>query len=150
MKITDLQLERYGIYRDVSWEPPQNQLIVVMGENESGKTTLLNFIRDMLFGYRRGMWQDRSGNMGFLRGDGEFFRVYRHGKESWFADGRGTRYTEELPLLWWHGLNRSMYEKIFAVGLEDLQGAGFLAQDDVRSRFFMLQGGDILAEAKKL
>lgn len=149
MKITDLQLERYGIYRDVSWEPPQNQLIVVMGENESGKTTLLNFIRDMLFGYRRGMWQDRSGNMGFLRGDGEFFRVYRHGKESWFADGRGIRYTEELPLLWWHGLNRSMYEKIFAVGLEDLQGAGFLAQDDVRSRFFMLQGGDILAEAKK-
>lgn len=82
MKITDLQLERYGIYRDVSWEPPQNQLIVVMGENESGKTTLLNFIRDMLFGYRRGMWQDRSGNMGFLRGDGEFSEYTGMGKKA--------------------------------------------------------------------
>ena len=67
MKITDLQLQQYGIYQDVSWRPVQGQLVVVMGENESGKTTLLNFIRDMLFGYRRGMWRGRRGNLGFLR-----------------------------------------------------------------------------------
>ena len=48
MKITDLQLEDYGIYKKVSIKPPQNQLVVVMGQNESGKTTLLHFIRDML------------------------------------------------------------------------------------------------------
>ena len=51
MKITDLQLEDYGIYKNESVQPSQDQLIVVMGENESGKTTLLNFIRDMLFGF---------------------------------------------------------------------------------------------------
>ena len=50
MKITDLQLEDYGIYKNESVQPSQDQLIVVMGENESGKTTLLNFIRGMLFG----------------------------------------------------------------------------------------------------
>lgn len=58
------------------------------------------------------------------------------------------KFTEDLPAAWWHGLNRSIYEKIFAVGLEDLQGANFLANDRVRSRFFMLQGGDKLAAAK--
>lgn len=42
-----------------------------------------------------------------------------------------------------------MYEQIFAVGLEDLQGASFLANDSIRSCFFMLQGGDKLASAKK-
>ena len=54
MKITDLQLQQYGIYHDASWQPSQTSLNIVMGENESGKTTMLRFIRDMLFGYGRG------------------------------------------------------------------------------------------------
>ncbi len=33
MKITDLQLENYGIYRNESWAPCTNKLNVVMGEN---------------------------------------------------------------------------------------------------------------------
>ena len=61
MKITDLQLEDYGIYKNESVQPSQDQLIVVMGENESGKTTLLNFIRDMLFGFKRGKIQGVPG-----------------------------------------------------------------------------------------
>lgn len=149
MRITDLQLKQYGIYQNVSWKPAQNQLVVVMGENESGKTTLLHFIRDMLFGYRRGMWQGRQGNMGFLRENGEQWRVYRNEKNSWFEDEQGERYTEELPFVWWHGLNRAIYEKIFAVGLEDLQGAAFLSQEEVRSRFLMIQDGERLSHAKQ-
>ena len=77
MKITDLQLQQYGIYRDVSWQPAQRQLVVVMGENESGKTTLLNFIRDMLFGYRRGGWAGR-GTAGGAIWD-SYGKAARHG-----------------------------------------------------------------------
>lgn len=148
MKITDLQLQQYGIYHDASWQPSQTSLNIVMGENESGKTTMLRFIRDMLFGYGRGKWQGRKGNMGFVRSDGQFYRVFRNEKEQWFENANHVKFTEDLPAAWWHGLNRSIYEKIFAVGLEDLQGASFLANDTVRSRFFMLQGGDKLANAK--
>lgn len=148
MKITDLQLQQYGIYHDASWQPSQTSLNIVMGENESGKTTMLRFIRDMLFGYGRGKWQGRKGNMGFVRSDGQFYRVFRNEKEQWFENASHVKFTEDLPAAWWHGLNRSIYEKIFAVGLEDLQGASFLANDTVRSRFFMLQGGDKLANAK--
>ena len=53
MKIIDLRLDHYGIYRKASWKPSQNSLNVIMGENESGKTTMLRFIRDMIFGYGR-------------------------------------------------------------------------------------------------
>lgn len=148
MKITDLQLQQYGIYHDASWQPSQTSLNIVMGENESGKTTMLRFIRDMLFGYGRGKWQGRKGNMGFVRSDGQFYRVFRNEKEQWFENANHVKFTEDLPAAWWHGLNRSIYEKIFAVGLEDLQGASFLANDTLRSRFFMLQGGDKLANAK--
>ena len=149
MKITDLQLEQYGIYRHASWQPSLDSLNVVMGENESGKTTMLRFIRDMLFGYGRGKWQGRKGNMAFVRSDGQAYRVFRDEKERWFENSNHVKFEEELPILWWHGLNRYMYEKIFAVGLEDLQGATFLSNDAVRSRFFMLQGGDKLSNVKK-
>ena len=44
MKITDLELEQYGIYQNESWKPAAGCLNVIMGENESGKTTLLRFI----------------------------------------------------------------------------------------------------------
>ena len=149
MKITDLQLMQYGIYRQASWQPSENSLNVVMGENESGKTTMLRFIRDMIFGYGRGKWQGRKGNMAFIRSDGQAYRVFRNEKERWFENSNHVKFEEELPTLWWHGLNRYMYEKIFAVGLEDLQGASFLSNDSVRSRFFMLQGGDTLSNVKK-
>lgn len=149
MKITDLQLEDYGIYKNESVQPSQDQLIVVMGENESGKTTLLNFIRDMLFGFKRGNWKGRKGNMAFVRSNGEKYRVFRDGKDSYFTDSKNEKSSEELPQVWWHGLTRSMYEHIFAVGLEDLQGTTLLSDETVKSRFFMLQGGDSLSDVKK-
>lgn len=150
MKITDLQLEDYGIYKKVSIKPPQNQLVVVMGQNESGKTTLLHFIRDMLFGFSRGNWKGRKGNMAFIRSNGDTYRLFRHEKDTCFIDAANEKYTEELPELWWHGLTRSMYEHIFAVGLEDLQGTRLLTDESVKSRFFMMQGGDHLNDAKEV
>lgn len=148
MKITDLQLENYGIYRNESWKPCTNKLNVVMGENESGKTTLLRFIRDMMFGFERGNWRGKRGSMAFTRTDGSEYRVFRNEKVKWFVDSRMERFDEELPALWWHGLTRNMYEQIFAMGLEDLQGLSFLSNDSVKSRFFMLQGGDSVSRAK--
>lgn len=140
MKITDLELEQYGIYQNESWKPAAGCLNVIMGENESGKTTLLRFIRDMMFGYERGKWQGKKGNMGFLRADGSAYRIYRDGKNKWAVNDKGEEFNDELSSLWWHGLNRGIYEKIFAVGLEDLQGTSFLADDSVRSRFFYASG----------
>jgi uncharacterized protein YhaN len=149
MKITDLQMEHYGIYQNDSFQPVQNELNVIMGENESGKTTLLRFIRDMIFGFKRGQWRGRKGNMAFTRSNGDSYRVFHDGKDSYFVDSHNEKYTENMPALWWHGLTRSMYEHIFAVGLEDLQGVSLLSDDQVRSRFFMLEGGDHLADARK-
>lgn len=148
MKITDLQLVQYGIYKKVSWQPSLDNLNVVMGPNESGKTTMLRFIRDMLFGYPRGKWQGRKGNMAILRSDGEPYRIFREEKKNWIVDGNHEIFEEDLPRLWWHGLDRKMYEEIFAVGLEDLQGLSFLSRETVRSRFFMMQGAERLSMAR--
>lgn len=147
MKIKELQLERYGIYQEETWRPSLSELNVVMGENESGKTTMLSFIRQMLFGYERGRWQGNFGNMEILRGDA-IYRIHRREKNHWIDGEKGLRHEEEPADLWWNGLTRNLYEKIFAVGLEDLQGSSFFFNDSVQSQFFMLQGGGKIIEAK--
>ena len=52
MRLTRLDLIRYGRFTDVSIELPQDQrdLHVVFGPNEAGKTTSLTAIEDLLFG----------------------------------------------------------------------------------------------------
>lgn len=148
MKIKKLQPENYGIYHGVTWVPSTTELNVVMGENESGKTTLLRFIRDMMFGYERGQWMGRRGHMEFLH-DEKIYRIHRQEKNKWIESEKGEHMEEEMATLWWNGLTRTLYEKIFALGLEDLQGAGFFFNDSVQSKFFMLQGGGKIIEAKK-
>lgn len=140
MKIVQMNLDDFGIYHQVEWNPPQRGLIVLHGQNESGKTTLMKYVRSMLFGYLRGNWRGYFGHMDICREDGSSYRIYRNEKESYITDG-ATVFHEEPSVLWWHGLDRNAYDQIFAIGLEDLQGFGILANETVRSHFFSMEGG---------
>ncbi|MCI5837519.1 MAG: AAA family ATPase [Veillonellaceae bacterium] len=149
MKLIDLQLERYDMYRDTSWQPPEKGLCIITGENESGKTTMLRFIRDMLFGYRRGRRKGKQGNLSLCLANGRVYRIYRNEGETRLVDDRNDLVRGEPAELWWHGLDRKTYEQVFAVDLDDLQGAELLAKDDVRSRFLSMQGGERLASGQQ-
>ena len=94
MKITDLELEQYGIYQNESWKPAAGCLNVIMGENESGKTTLLRFIRDMMFGYERGTFTggSKDGKIGLSLG----CRGDRATGALGYGDVRVTMTTEQL------------------------------------------------------
>ncbi|MFN0195229.1 MAG: AAA family ATPase [Planctomycetaceae bacterium] len=50
MKLTQIDIERFGIWRDLSLPVSSTGLTVLYGPNEAGKTTLLRFIRSMLYG----------------------------------------------------------------------------------------------------
>ncbi|WP_427112389.1 AAA family ATPase [Megasphaera sueciensis] len=140
MKIIQMDLEDFGIYHNITWNPPENGLIVMHGQNESGKTTLMKYVRSMFFGYLRGDWQGLYGHMDIRRMNGREYRIYRNEKESYISTGDDTMH-EEPSNLWWHGLDRQTYDKIFAMGLEDLQGFKILSNDEVRSHFFSVEGG---------
>lgn len=49
MKITDIQIERYGVWQHLALPLQSAGLNVFYGPNEAGKTTLLRFIRDVLY-----------------------------------------------------------------------------------------------------
>lgn len=140
MKIIQMNLDDFGIYHNVEWNPPETGLIVMHGRNESGKTTLMKYVRSMFFGYLRGDWKGFFGHMDIRRVDGREYRIYRNEKESYMTDGQLTLHDEPADL-WWHGLDRQTYDKIFAMGLEDLQGFKILSNEKVRSQFFSVEGG---------
>ena len=51
MRITDLEVEGYGVWSGLRIEKFSDALNVLYGPNEAGKTTLLQFIRSMLYGF---------------------------------------------------------------------------------------------------
>ena len=51
MKISQLRVESYGLWTDLELGRLSERLTVFYGANESGKTTLLQFIRAILYGY---------------------------------------------------------------------------------------------------
>ena len=51
MKITDLQIDGFGVWSGLSLNGLSPDLTVFYGPNEAGKSTLLQFVRSFCFGY---------------------------------------------------------------------------------------------------
>ena len=54
MHITDLQVNAFGVCRDLELGRIVDNVTVIYGPNEAGKTTLLQFLRGVLYGYHSG------------------------------------------------------------------------------------------------
>ena len=50
MKIKDIYLQEFGTHKDWSFTPGDQGVQLIYGPNESGKTSLLEGIRTVLFG----------------------------------------------------------------------------------------------------
>ncbi|MDA1214665.1 MAG: AAA family ATPase, partial [Planctomycetota bacterium] len=51
MKLTHIDIKKFGIWNDLSLPIAANGLTVLYGPNEVGKSTLLRYIRGMLYGF---------------------------------------------------------------------------------------------------
>ena len=51
MKLTSLKIDGFGMWSDLELEGLDEPLSVFYGRNEAGKTTLLQFIRSILYGF---------------------------------------------------------------------------------------------------
>ena len=94
MRLTEIDIDRFRIWRDLLLKLNPQGLNVIYGPNEAGKTTLMRFIRATLYGYQplseEPGWGDeetRSPWRGALRCEhaGRTWRVHRRAE----MDGRG-------------------------------------------------------------
>lgn len=145
MRIVSIAIDGFGQFRGSRVEPAAG-LTVIKGPNEAGKTTLLTFVRAMLFrfetdrypalaGGRRGGWLDVEMK------DGRRYRIERYSERG----GSGTlRILDEqgtdvggamLPTLL-QGVEERVYRNIFAFGLEELTQFERLTDPQVAARIY--------------
>ena len=150
MKITGLHIDGFGRFADRGVGPLKRPVTVFYGPNEAGKSTLLEFIRRILFGFPSG--RNRGNEYPPLAGG-------RHGGRVMITTDSGDAITidrtpgrgdgplslttgtgETLPvselsrLLGNH--SRSMFEGIFAFALEELNDQNRLSDDSVNLQIY--------------
>jgi uncharacterized protein YhaN len=169
MRIKRIIIEGFGHFRDASLENIPGGLVLISGDNEAGKSTLLGFIRAILFGFptarskenryqplaggRHGgqivVWTENQGEVIIQRVAGQ-----RGSPVNLLFTRNGTRGSEEELKQLLKGFNRVIYKNIYAFSLEELQTFNSLNTDDVKGALYGAGSGTSLmaipASMKKL
>ena len=150
MKFTRIYIDGYGIFHDFDLQGISPGATVLLGRNESGKSTLLSFIRTVLFGFQDRRSSDNpydplaggrhGGRLTLVDDQGEEFIIERYAGpkggqvQVTLPDGSaGT--ADDVPKLLGH-TSRDLYRNVFAFSLSELQEFETLSNEDVRTRIY--------------
>jgi uncharacterized protein YhaN len=156
MKITDLKIDGFGVWNDLTLRSMSSELTVFYGPNEAGKSTLMQFMRSILYGVsptrrerylppvkggRPGGWLKVETDHGPLtinryadRGPADVGKV-----TIITADGeeQGDRLLREAL----EHVDEPTYLNIFAVGLREVQELGSLSDTAAAQWLYRLTSG---------
>lgn len=145
MKITTIAVDGFGLLHDRRVEPSTG-LTVVRGQNEAGKTTLLAFVRAILFGFETNRYRAlaggrRGGWLGIEMADQRLFRIERYGDRGGVGqlrvlDAAGVDQGPSLLPQLLQGVEAKVFRNIFAFGLEELTEIARLTDDEVVARIY--------------
>ena len=151
MRLSELHVEGFGHFRDHAVGPLNTNITVLHGPNEAGKSTLLAFIRAVLFGFP-------------LRGRDAHYPPFaggRHGGRITLVDDDGGSYSLEriagpqggrpvlrsesgepaaLERLIGHA-TLSLFSNVFAFSLDEMQSDGLMSDPDVSGRLYSIGMG---------
>lgn len=147
MKIRQLHINRFGHFNECDLVFPGDGLQVIYGPNEAGKTTLLEFLRGLLFDFPARTPYD-FGGQGEMAGvatlalrDGRTVELRRRkGNKDKVAiklDGQPTDLDDAGWLRLLDHADRGLFESVFAFGLDQLsQGEASLKHESLQSALF--------------
>lgn len=131
MKLNALTIRRFGRFERKQITLPDTPLVMIYGENESGKSTMMAFIVHQLFGFSgkktveqwqgHGDSQTIGGSITFTGDDGNVYHLERHfnGQEQLdFHLSNGTAVHLDTLL---HGMNRMLFQSVFCFDLDGLR-----------------------------
>ena len=52
MRLTEIKIDRFGVWRDLRVPLSESGISVFYGPNEAGKSTLMRFVRGVMYGFR--------------------------------------------------------------------------------------------------
>ena len=163
MRIDRVHVEGFGLFRDLEIGPLDNPVSVFLGSNEAGKSTLLQFIRTVFFGFPgrlNAQWYPplrggrHGGRISILDELGDRYEISRFSGRGIgpveVSDKSGRVQGEPFlrDLLGGHG--RDVFTNLFAFTLTELQTAAVLENEDVNRQIYSAGVGERnLPEATK-
>ena len=151
MKIRDIRIDGFGRFSNAAYGPLERSVTVFVGPNEAGKSTLLEFVRRVLFGFPRKSGRvnpypaldgGKYGGRVSIEGiDGRVYDLHRTTGGSFRGDvvltsasGQPLPGHELAALLGNH--SRDVFEQVFAFALEDLYSDALLSDENVNSQIY--------------
>lgn len=141
MRLTGIDALRYGALENACLSPLGQGLTVVLGPNESGKTTFMALTRHVLYGFPderkkessyRPRAGDRAGRLVFADADGEWAIERVEGRKGGAVSVSPIRGADRPELLaeLVAGVSEPSYQAVFGFGLGDLAAVGDGAAND--------------------
>lgn len=154
MKITAIHVERFGVWQDLSLPITEPGLSVFYGPNEAGKSTLMRFVRGILYGFRPLDERGAGPDGGYRRCAGRLDVVHKgHHLTLRRESHAGTRgrlvingreqegAAEDRLARLLSNAKEAVFENVFAIGLEELQQLGTLSGEEVARHIYGLSLG---------
>jgi len=159
VRITDVHVDGFGVWSDLGIQELPAAMTVFHGPNEAGKTTLMQFIRTVLYGFspeRRERYLPpvqggvAGGSLGVVTLGGRF-RIQRRAPEIErgehdagdgqliAADGSVQRGAVLENLL--ASVDESVFTNVFAIGLRELQELATLNDTEAAQQLYKLTSG---------
>lgn len=154
MRITEVEIDRYRIWRDLTLPLNKKGLSVFYGPNEAGKTTLMKFVRAVLYGFppEDSALRDENGKIAPWHGS----ITCRHRKRKFVIERSAQQGTRGKLLV--SGFRKegspekqlskllsrtseAVYEDIFAIGVKELQQLATMESTEVAERIYGLSLG---------
>lgn len=156
MRLTEMHINGFGIFHDVRIGDLSPGLTVFLGDNESGKSTLLGFLRAVMLGFPDGRSHENpyppiaggqhGGAMTLVTEKGETYVVERRpGPRGGKVDILKPDQTREGGALLHHLLgpaaNKTLFRSIYAFSLTELQNFETLNTEALREALYSAAGG---------
>jgi len=157
MRINGLEIGGFGVWTNLKLEGLNHGINVLYGPNEAGKTTLLQFVRSVLYGFsperRQYLPPLRGGRPGGtidLGGPNGRFCLERYYDEESDSPNReqitltaadGTRQGEHLVKVLLANVDEVTFNNVFAVGLREIQELGTLGDTEAAEQLYNLTAG---------
>lgn len=153
MRFAQLNLLRYGSFDNVALIFPKSErdFHLILGPNEAGKTTALDAITDLLFGFPHAKTQDYRFDANLLRvgaevenGHGPIPVFRKRGLKGTLLDPSDQIVPENSLQLMLHGLTRETYRLAWSLNHQQLREGGQAiadAKDDIGQALFAAGSG---------
>lgn len=150
MRIQEIHIDGYGIYHEFEFKDIPDGFSVILGENEAGKSTLLSFLRSILFGFqdkrsKENLYEplrggQKGGRLVVVPKSGERYLIERRGGtrggevKIMMPDGTEAGETALRHLIGSAG--REVFQSVFAFSLTELQEISSLERDEVKEAIY--------------